>query len=153
MRKRTPSQLDEMQQAKLLKINSNGMNLCYIGLLAAILIQWLVKRDFSAIIGEVIVFYLLVFYITGVSIYEGLWSSKVKPSIRSNLLISLIPAAAVGILLVLRNAQSADASTVLSAPVILLLMGIAYALCMAVLSVLLCLYNRRRSALDEQEND
>jgi len=153
MRKRTPSQLDEMQQAKLLKINSNGMNLCYIGLLAAILIQWLVKRDFSAIIGEVIVFYLLMFYITGASIYEGLWSSKVKPSIRSNLLISLIPAAAVGILLVLRNALSADASTVLSAPVILLLMGIAYALCMAVLSALLCLYNRRRSVLDEQENE
>ena len=153
MRKRTPSQLDEMQQAKLLKINSNGMNLCYIGLLAAILIQWLVKRDFSAIIGEVIVFYLLMFYITDASIYEGLWSSKVKPSIRSNLLISLIPAAAVGVLLVLRNALSADASTVLSAPVILLLMGIAYALCMAVLSALLCLYNRRRSALDEQENE
>ena len=153
MRKRTPSQLDEMQQAKLLKINSNGMNLCYIGLLAAILIQWLVKRDFSAIIGEVIVFFLLVFYITGASIYEGLWSSKVKPSIRSNLLISLIPAAAVGVLLVLRNALSADASTVLSAPVILLLMGIAYALCMAVLSALLCLYNRRRSVLDEQENE
>ena len=153
MRKRTPSQLDEMQQAKLLKINSNGMNLCYIGLLAAILIQWLVKRDFSAIMGEVIVFYLLVFYITGASIYEGLWSSKVKPSIRSNLLISLIPAAAVGVLVVLRNALSADASTVLSAPVILLLMGIAYALCMAVLSALLCLYNRRRSALDEQENE
>lgn len=153
MRKRTPSQLDEMQQAKLLKINSNGMNLCYIGLLAAILIQWLVKRDFSAIIGEVIVFYLLMFYITGASIYEGLWSSKVKPSIRSNLLISLIPAAAVGVLLVLRNALSADASTVLSAPVILLLMGIAYALCMAVLSALLCLYNRRRSVLDEQENE
>ena len=153
MRKRTPSQLDEMQQAKLLKINSNGMNLCYIGLLAAILIQWLVKLDFSAIIGEVIVFYLLVFYITGASIYEGLWSSKVKPSIRSNLLISLIPAAAVGILLFLRNALSADASTVLSAPVILLLMGIAYALCMAVLSALLCLYNRRRSVLDEQENE
>ena len=153
MRKRTPSQLDEMQQAKLLKINSNGMNLCYIGLLAAILIQWLVKLDFSAIMGEVIVFYLLVLYITGASIYEGLWSSKVKPSIRSNLLISLIPAAAVGVLLVLRNALSADASTVLSAPVILLLMGIAYALCMAVLSALLCLYNRRRSALDEQENE
>lgn len=153
MRKRTPSQLDEMQQAKLLKINSNGMNLCYIGLLAAILIQWLVKRDFSAIIGEVIVFYLLMFYITGASIYEGLWSSKVKPSIRSNLLISLIPAAAVGVLLVLRNALSADASTVLSAPVILLLMGIAYALCMAVLSALLCLYNRRRNVLDEQENE
>ena len=153
MRKRTPSQLDEMQQAKLLKINSNGMNLCYIGLLAAILIQWLARRDFSAIMGEVIVFFLLVFYITGASIYEGLWSSKVKPSIRSNLLISLIPAAAVGILLFLRNALSADASTVLSAPVILLLMGIAYALCMAVLSALLCLYNRRRSVLDEQENE
>ena len=153
MRKRTPSQLDEMQQAKLLKINSNGMNLCYIGLLAAILIQWLARRDFSAIMGEVIVFFLLVFYITGASIYEGLWSSKVKPSIRSNLLISLIPAAAVGVLLVLRNALSADASTVLSAPVILLLMGIAYALCMAVLSALLCLYNRRRSVLDEQENE
>ena len=153
MRKRTPSQLDEMQQAKLLKINSNGMNLCYIGILAAILIQWLVKRDFSAIIGEVIVFFLLVFYITGASIYEGLWSSKVKPSIRSNLLISLIPAAAVGVLLVLRNALSADASTMLSTPVILLLMGIAYALCIAVLSALLCLYNRRRSVLDEQENE
>lgn len=153
MRKRTPSQLDEMQQAKLLKINSNGMNLCYIGLLAAILIQWLVKCDFSAIIGEVIVFFLLMLYITGASIYEGLWSSKVKPSIRSNLLISLIPAASVGVLLVLRNALSADASTVLSAPVILLLMGIAYALCMAVLSALLCLYNRRRSVLDEQENE
>ena len=153
MRKRTPSQLDEMQQAKLLKINSNGMNLCYIGLLAAILIQWLVKRDFSAIIGEVIVFFLLMLYVTGASIYEGLWSSKVKPSIRSNLLISLIPAAAVGLLLFLRKALSADASTVLSAPVILLLMGIAYALCMAVLSALLCLYNRRRSALDEQENE
>ena len=153
MRKRTPSQLDEMQQAKLLKINSNGMNLCYIGLLAAILIQWLVKRDFSAIMGEVIVFYLLMFYITGASIYEGLWSSKVKPSIRSNLLISLIPAAAVGVLLVLRNALSADASTVLSAPVILLLMGIAYPLCMAVPIALLCLYNRSRSVLDEQENE
>ena len=152
MRKRTPSQLDEMQQAKLLKINSNGMNLCYIGLLAAILIQWLVKRDFSAIIGEVIVFFALVIYVACAYLYEGIWDSRLKPSMKTNLLVSFLPAIAVGILLFVRNVLSAEAQDTVAISVILLAMIAAYALCLLVLSMLLWLYKRRRNRLDEQED-
>lgn len=147
---RNQSQLDEMQQAKLMKINSNGMNLCYGGLLAAILIQWLTQRDFASIMGEAIVFFLLVIYIACAYIYEGIWSSKMKPSFKTNLLISLIPAAAVGILFVIRNRIST--TTVYDASIIALAMAIAYIGCLTILSTLLLLYRRRRNILDDQEN-
>ena len=146
------SQLDEMQQEKLLKIHSNGMNLCYGGLLAAILIQWLVKRDFSSIIGELIVLFALAIYITGAYMYEGLWSSRLKPSHKNNLLISLIPAVAVGGLLLVWNALAGQEQESVAVSVILLAMVAAFALCMAILSLLLWLYNRGRNRLDEPED-
>lgn len=152
MRKHNQSQLDEMQQGKLLKIHSNGMNLCYAGLLAAILIQWLVKRDFSSIIGEVIVFFVLVIYVACAYLYEGIWDSRLKPSTKTNLLVSLIPAVAVGILLFIRNALSAEAQDTVAISIILLAMVAAYILCLVILSMLLWLYKHRRNRLDEQED-
>ena len=152
MRKPDQTQLDEMQQGKLLKIHSNGMNLCYIGLLAAILIQWLVKRDFSSIIGEGIIFFALVIYVACAYLYEGIWDSRLKPSMKTNLLVSLLPAAAVGILLFVRNILSTKAQDTVAISVILLAMIAAYALCLLVLSMLLWLYKHRRNLLDEQED-
>jgi len=149
MRKRKDFQLDEMQQEKLLKINSNGLNICYWGLLAAIVIQWLTERDITSVIGEIIIYVILMIYTVCAYIYEGLWSAKSKPSVKRIFLISLIPPAAVGILLCVKNIMADNRLYELS--VILFAMAIAFAVCVTILYVLLCLYRRRRRSLDGQE--
>lgn len=149
MRKHDFSQMDEMQREKLLKINGNGMKLCALGLLAAILIQWFLNGDFSCIMGELAVYGLLTMYIVVSYMHEGLWGDRIRPSWRGNLLISGIVSVVIGAILMARKAASLEFT--MSMPDILLRMSIGFLACFGALTILLFMYRKRRQALDSGE--
>ena len=91
--KKTKSNLDELQELKLLKIEHNGCWLAFWGLLAVILTQIAIgndsKQDLS---GEWIVFMCLALYLTVGCIRNGIWDRKLKPNFKNNIMASSIAA-------------------------------------------------------------
>ena len=96
--KKTESNLDEMQEQKMLKIEHNGYWLGFWGLLAAILIQCaLYPGDQRAIIGEFVVFFLMSFYMLFACMKNGIWDRKLKPNWQTNLKASLLAGVLFGV--------------------------------------------------------
>ena len=95
--KKTKSNLDELQELKLLKIEHNGCWLAFWGLLAVILTQIAIgndsKQDLS---GEWIVFMCLALYLTVGCIRNGIWDRKLKPNFKNNIMASSIAAVVWG---------------------------------------------------------
>ena len=83
------SNLDEMQELELLKIEHNGCWLVFWGLLAAIVIQSLLGMGWKAIVGEWILFMILSIYLGVACVRSGIWDRRLKMDLRTNLLFSL----------------------------------------------------------------
>lgn len=96
--KKTESNLDEMQEQKLLKIEHNGYWLGFWGLLAAILIQAaLDPGNLRTMVGEFVVFTLMAGYMVLDCIRNGIWDRKLKPNWQTNLKISLLAGILFGV--------------------------------------------------------
>ena len=97
--KKTKSNLDELQELKLLKIEHNGCWLAFWGLLAVILTQIAIGNDSRQdLAGEWIVFMCLALYLTVGCIRNGIWDRKLKPNFKNNIMVSSIAAVVMGIL-------------------------------------------------------
>ena len=97
--KKTKSNLDELQELKLLKIEHNGCWLAFWGLLAVILTQIAIGNDSRQdLAGEWIVFMCLALYLTVGCIRNGIWDRKLKPNFKNNIMASSIAAVVMGIL-------------------------------------------------------
>ena len=84
--KKTKSNLDEMQEQKLLKIEHNGYWLGFWGLLTAILIQAALDPDnIRAMTGEFVVFTLMGAYMVLDCMRNGIWDRKLKPNWQTTL--------------------------------------------------------------------
>ena len=89
--KKNKTNLDEMQEQKLLKIEHNGYWLGFWGLLAAILIQAALNPDnIHAMMGEFVVFTLMAAYMVLACMKNGIWDRKLKPNWQTNLGFSLL---------------------------------------------------------------
>ena len=89
--KKTESNLDEMQEQKMLKIEHNGYWLGFWGLLVAILIQAaLDPGNIRAMMGEFVVFTLMGAYMVLDCMRNGIWDRKLKPNWQTNLKASLL---------------------------------------------------------------
>ena len=92
--------LDERQEQLLLQVEHSGCWLAFWGLLAAIVVQMIAFGfDFSAIAGEWIVFMVLALYLSCGCMKNGIWDRHLKPNGKTNLLLSLIAALAVGLII------------------------------------------------------
>ena len=93
------SSLDEMQEAKLLGIEHNGCWLAFWGLLAAIVVQLFVfgMENFRYIAGEWVVFMALAVYLGEACLRNGIWDRRLKADRKTNLIASLVAAAAAGL--------------------------------------------------------
>ena len=149
--KRNKAHLDEMQEGMLLKTEERACWLGFWGLLAAILIQLAAGAAPVQIAGEAAVFALLSAYLGAMPLRNGLWSPSAVPDRRTNALVSLVPAAAVGALSALkafvisRNAAEPRLLWQLAGTV-----AIAYAGCFAVLEGMRMYHRKRRAALDDE---
>lgn len=87
--------LDEMQEKKLLNIEHNGMWFSFWGLLTAIVVQMCLGANPRQVAGEFAVFMLLCIYILIACMKNGIWDRSLKPTPKTNAVISLIAALAV----------------------------------------------------------
>ena len=142
------SNLDEMQEQALLKIEHNGCWLAFWGLLAAMALQMVVRVPGRQMLGEWIVFMALSLYIVIACLRKGIWDRHLKANRKTNLIVSLLAAVAMGILVTLSNPY-------LSEPLDYVLVagltgGFTFVLCFAALSVCTKLYRNRRNKLDKE---
>lgn len=140
--------LDEMQEQELLKIEHNGCWLAYWGLLAMIAVQMLMGAPGSQVLGEWIVLMVFCFYIAVACLRKGIWGRRLKAGWKTNLVGSLIAAVVTGILVTLSNPY-------LSEPLDYVLVagltgGFTFVLCFTALSVCTKLYHNRRNKLDKE---
>lgn len=122
---RQSNKLDEMQQQKLLLIESRGFWLAFGALAAAVAGQYL----------------------------WGIWSpSNSQPGTRSNLLVSLVVFGVMTVTLLVRNSQESWWKwSYWMGPVVAALCGAV--VCFVILQWMTRLYYRRRSRLDAPEDE
>ena len=142
------SNLDEMQEQALLKIEHNGCWLAFWGLLAAMALQMVMRVPGRQMLGEWIVFMALSLYIVIACLRKGIWDRHLKANWKTNLIVSLLAAVATGILVTLSNPY-------LTEPLDYVLVagltgGFTFVLCFAALSVCTKLYRNRRNKLDKE---
>ena len=142
------SNLDEMQEQALLKIEHNGCWLAFWGLLAAMALQMVMRVPCRQMLGEWIVFMALSLYIVIACLRKGIWDRHLKANWKTNLIVSLLAAVATGIFVILSNPY-------LSEPLDYVLVagltgGFTFLLCFAALSVCTKLYRNRRNKLDKE---
>lgn len=142
--------LDEMQEQKLLKLESRGFWLIWWALLAAMVVQLLVYGVEAQrhLLGEWAVFMLSSVYMAAACIKQGLWDRKLRPNLRTNLLMSLLAGVVTGGFMGLysyRSFGAAEAAWLTAAMV----GGCTFALCLLALSLSAAAYKKRRQKLDE----
>ena len=84
------SNLDEMQEQKLLHIEHNGFWIGFFGLTAAILVQSVMGGGVQNAIGETIVLLCMAVYMLAACIRNGIWDRKLKADFKTNLMASVI---------------------------------------------------------------
>ena len=144
--------LDEMQEQKLLKLESRGFWLIWWGLLAAMAVQLLVYgvEAFHLLLGEWAVFMLASVYMAAACIKQGLWDRKLKPNFKTNLLMSLLAGVVSGGFMGIYSYRSFGAAEAVFWTVALV-GGCTFLLCLLALSLSAAAYKKRRQKLDEGE--
>ena len=141
------SNLDEMQEQALLKIEHNGCCLAFWGLLAAMGIQMLLKVPGKAMLGEWIVFMALCVYLLAACLRQGIWDRHLKANPKTNLVVSAVAGVAVSIFFGVLFRE--NASELLDYLLISTIPGITvFILCFALMTVCPALNKPRGYKLD-----
>lgn len=152
--KKGKSQLDEMQEQNLRKLESWGFWLTWGALLLSIMIQMLIYKEEAGkyLKGEWIVFMASNLYMVIGCVRLGIWSRRGIPSFTNILLISLLAGLVTGIFVAVYNYLSyGDMFTAL---ITVLITGICtFALCLLALSLSLSAYKKRRQKLDSEGDE
>ena len=148
--KETKNNLDEMQEQKLLKLESRGFWLIWWGLLAAMAVQLLVYGVEARrhLLGEWAVFMLASVYMVAACTRQGLWDRKLRPNFKTNLLLSLLAAVVTGGFMGVYSYRSFGAAEA-AWWTVALVSGCTFLLCLLALSLSASAYKRRRQQLDE----
>ena len=94
--RRKKSNLDEMQEQELLKVEHNGCWIAFWGLQAAIIIQSILfgSQDCKTLAGEGIVFIVLSIYIAVACVRRGIWDRRFQMNAKTILILSAAAARA-----------------------------------------------------------
>lgn len=147
--------LDEMQELKLLKIESKGFWLGYWALFLSLAVQAFVYGPGNAggiLTGEFIVLLCMSLYLAGACLRNGIWDRHLQATPAVNIGVSLLAAAVTGVfnaIVSYRNYQSlsgAIATFVVTFFLIAIILSVTMCACTA-------LYHRRRKRLEEEYDD
>lgn len=152
--KKGKSQLDEMQEQKLRKLESWGFWLTWGALLLSIMIQMLIYKEEAGkyLKGEWIVFMASNLYMVIGCVRLGIWSRRGIPSFKSLCLISLLAGLVTGIFVAVYNYLIyGDVLTALATVILASLF--TFVLCLLVLVVSVSAYKKRRQKLDSEGDE
>lgn len=150
--KKNHSNLDEMQEQKLLHIEHNGCWFAFWALLAAIVIQLFVFDHIEQVVGEWVVFMCLALYLCVDCMRKGIWDKKLKPSPLTNLLLSILAGFVTGIIffgITYYHYQYLMGSVFTGVFTGLL----TFALCFSALLICSWLYKKRLASLETENTD
>ena len=147
--------LDEMQELKLLKLESRGFWLGFIGLFLSIVVQIVIygsENTREVYAGEFIVFLCMGIYLIAACLRNGIWDRHLSATPAVNIGLSLLAAAVTGLfnaIVSYRNYH--DATAAFSVFIVYFLMlSIVISVTLTVCSAL---YRRRRRHLEEGGDD
>ena len=151
---KSKNMLDEMQDNKLLKIEEFGFWLVFWILFAAVLLQALMGTTLKELVGEIAALLAASVYIAFSSLKNGLWTRKYTPTLKTNVIASLIPSFIFG------GINAIRAFAILKKPIefnttiqiVVMCVGV-YILCFALLEVFRLIYEKRRRKLDDIEDE
>ena len=145
------SSLDEMQELRLLKIESSG----FIGLFLAIVVQIVIYGTESireVYVGEFIVFLCMGIYLIVECLRNGIWDRHLPATPAVNIGLSLLAAAVTGLfnaIVSYHNYHDTTAAFVIFIVYFLMLSVVIY----VTLTVCSALYRRRRKYLEEEREE
>lgn len=98
--KKMKNKLDEMQEQKLLQIEHNGFWIAFWGIVISIIVQIIIfgQQNWQSTIGELVLLFLVSIYTLVACIKNGIWDRNLAPTPKTNIVISIISSAVVGIL-------------------------------------------------------
>lgn len=147
--------LDEMQELKLLKIESKGFWIGFWGLFLSLAVQAFLYGPGNAgetAVGEFIVFLCMALYLVGGCLRNGIWDRRLQATPAVNIGFSLLGAAVTALfnaIVSYRTYQSVSGAVAVFI-VYFFMVGV-------VLSVTICtcsaLYHRRKRQLEEEYDD
>ncbi len=150
MKKNKKNNLDEMQEQKLLHLEHNGYWMAFWGLFASIYIQTAMGHGNPVYVGgECIVLIVMAVYMTVGCIRNGLWDRSLKPTLKTNVAISLAAGLAMGGFwgaLSYRNYHSLSGSLATAA---VMALGV-FVVTLAILTLCVKLYQRKKRRLEQQ---
>ena len=150
--KNKKNNLDERQEQIMLQIEHAGCWIAYWGLLISILVQEIVYRgDFHYIVGEWIVFFILCIYVLTGCIKNGLWDRHIKPTMKNNVIASLIGAGVIFLftfLMIIRNFPDKPVGAVAAG---LISAAVVFVLCLIALSAAKRATEKKKEELEKED--
>ena len=149
------SNLDEMQEMELLKIEHNGCWLAFWGLLATMVIQVLLYgvSDYRAIAGEWIVFMVLALYLGFASSRKGIWDRHLRMNTKTNVICSLIAGLALGIFQAVLIYKNHPAKPVGSVAAGIFIAGLTFVIVFIALTLMMKQTAKRQAKMEEEPDD
>ena len=150
--KNKKNNLDERQEQIMLQIEHTGCWIAYWGLLISILVQEIAYRgDFHYVVGEWIVFMILCVYVLSGCIRNGLWDRHIKPTMKNNVIASLIAAGVIFLftfLMIIRNFPDKPVGAVAAG---LISAAVVFVLCLIALSAAKRATEKKREELEKED--
>lgn len=151
MFKNKKSNLDEMQEKKLLHIEKNGCWFAFWALAASLFIQMLISREnmLERLAAEWIVFMCLALYLGVACIKNGIWDRKLKADPKTNFLVSMIGGAVTAVINGTINYLEFGflESAILCAVIVFVFVLV---ICFGALTLCTVLYKKRLRKMEEQ---
>ena len=143
------SNLDEMQEQKLLQIEHTCCWLAFWGLVTAMVIQVVTGGSLREIAGETVIVFLLSGYLCFNCLRLGIWDRHLKPDLKTNLVSSLLTGGFIGVFSFFRfRGQITDPNRLCIA---CLISGfVTFGATMLLLSVTAVIQKKRREKLDKE---
>lgn len=143
------SNLDEMQEQKLLRIEHTSCWLAFWCLVAAIVIQGFLGCYLDHILGEVFVLFIICIYMLFGCLKNGIWDRRLKPNWKTNLLCSLIASLFMGVYTYFQLIGKVEKPLYLLVTCVID-MGFVFVLCLVALGLCSAVYKKRREKLDKE---
>ena len=151
-KKNRMNKLDEMQNQKLLKLEEYGFWIMFWALAVAIAVQLLTGATIKEVAGKSIVLLIGSIYLSITALKNGIWTRKATPTRKGNAMASLIAAIVIGALngVKLVKTGKTDAGSLLTA---IAISAATFLACFVVLELFRATYNKRRSELDDIDEE
>jgi hypothetical protein len=151
-KKEKKNNLDERQEQIMLQIEHVGCWIAYWGLLISILVQEIVYHgDFRYVLGEWIVFLVLCVYVLAGCIRNGLWDRHIKPTMKNNVIASLIAAGVIFLftfIMIIRNFPDKPVGAVAAG---LVSAAVVFVLCLIALSAAKRATEKKQEELEKED--